>query len=229
MDGRKVVVDRWDSTGEIGLELTLETKDVEFVWRRLVETGVVHNGEHESDAQVGAPVGTRRFRLRAGGWAAYNIARIEAGTALYNIDFGPQSLPAETGVIADRVSFTKGCYLGQEVVARMHALGHPKQTLVALRVESRPSGMPEAAGMLPMQPVTGGFVYAIPEGGAEADAEAVGAVTSSALAPMLSGAPVALAQVKWKWTPPGTKLLVDAENTRLPAVVQDGLRFWPKS
>jgi glycine cleavage system aminomethyltransferase T len=80
-----------------------------------------------------------------------------------------------------------------------------------------------------MQPVTGGFVYAVPEGGKEEDAEAVGAITSSTLVPMLSGAPVALAQVKWKWTPAGTKLLVDAENTRLPAVVQDGLRFWPKS
>ncbi len=229
LDGRKVVVGRWDSTGEVGLELTMDTTDVEFVWRRLIETGVVHNGEHEADAKVGPPVGARRFRLRAGGWAAYNIARIEAGTALFNIDFGPQSLPAESGVIDDRVSFTKGCYLGQEVVARMKSLGHPKQTLVALRVDRRASELHDTAGMLPMQPVTGGFVYAVPEGGSEADAEAVGAVTSSALAPMLSGAPVALAQVKWKWTPPGTKLLVDAENTRLPAVVQDGLRFWPKS
>jgi len=229
VDSRRVIVDRWDSTGEVGLELLMDAGDVEAVWRRLIETGVMHNGEHESDAQIGAPVGARRFRLRAGGWAAYNIARIEAGTPLYNIDFGPESLPAESGAIADRVSFTKGCYLGQEVVARMHSLGHPKQTLVALRVESRASGMHDGPVALPMQPVTGGFVYAVPEGGKDEDAEAVGAITSSTLAPMLSGAPVAFAQVKWKWTPAGTKLLVDAENTRLPAVVQDGLRFWPKS
>ena len=229
VDSRRVIVDRWDSTGEVGLELVMDVGDVEAVWRRLIETGVMHNGEHESDAQVGAPTGAKRFRLRAGGWAAYNIARIEAGTPLYNIDFGPESLPAESGAIADRVSFTKGCYLGQEVVARMHALGHPKQTLVALRVESRASGMHDGPVALPMQPVTGGFVYAVPEGGKVEDAEAVGAITSSTLAPMLSGAPVCLAQVKWKWTPAGTKLLVDAENTRLPAVVQDQLRFWPKS
>ncbi|MBL0921225.1 MAG: aminomethyl transferase family protein [Phycisphaerales bacterium] len=229
VDSRRVIVDRWDSTGEVGLELSMDVGDVGAVWRRLIETGVAHNGEADAEAQPGAPTGARRFRLRAGGWAAYNIARIEAGTALYNIDFGPESLPAESGVAADRVSFTKGCYLGQEVVARMHALGHPKQMLVALRVESRPSALHDGPVTLPMQPVTGGFVYAVPEGGREEDAEAVGAITSSALAPMLSGAPVALAQVKWKWTPPGTQLLVDAENARIPAVVQDGLRFWPKS
>ncbi len=229
VDGRTVIADRWDSTGEIGLELTMETAHVEFVWRRLVETGVAHHDDNGERNPKGEPTGPRRFRLRTGGWAAYNIARIEAGTPLFNIDFGPESLPAETGAIDDRVSFTKGCYLGQEVVARMRSLGHPKQTLVALRVESKPTQRAEDAGMLPMQPVAGGFVYAPGPSGSPDDAEAVGAVTSSALAPMLSGAPIALAQVRWKWTPPGTELLVDAENTRLKAVVQPTLRFWPKT
>ena len=69
------------------------------------------------------------------GWGgAFNIARIEAGTPLFHVDYGPDNLPHETGVIATRTSFRKGCYLGQEVVARMESLGKPKQRLVGVGI-----------------------------------------------------------------------------------------------
>ena len=63
-----------------------------------------------------------------------NAARIEAGTPLYNLDFGPTSLPHESAIVDQRVRFDKGCYLGQEVVARMQSLGHPTQRLVSLEI-----------------------------------------------------------------------------------------------
>ncbi len=66
------------------------------------------------------------------GWSAADRARIEAGSPVFLQDFGREALPHESGVLRDRVSFTKGCYLGQEVVARMEALGRPKQRLVSL-------------------------------------------------------------------------------------------------
>ena len=55
----------------------------------------------------------------AGAPFATNTARLEAGTPYFRIDFGPTNLPHESGVLASRVSFTKGCYPGQEVVARI--------------------------------------------------------------------------------------------------------------
>src|SRR5206468_6008208 len=78
-----------------------------------------------------------RRPLRAAGWAAYNAARIEAGRPLFGIDFDDSVLPAETGQLARAVSFTKGCYLGQEVVARMHARGQVARQLVGIKMDDR--------------------------------------------------------------------------------------------
>jgi folate-binding protein YgfZ len=60
--------------------------------------------------------------------------RIEAGTPLYGVDMGEDRLPIEAGV-TDAVSFTKGCYLGQEVIARATNLGHINRRLMGLVVD----------------------------------------------------------------------------------------------
>ena len=57
------------------------------------------------------------------GWAAFNSVRIEAGRPLFGIDFDATVLPAETPLEDRAVSFTKGCYPGQEIVARMKSRG----------------------------------------------------------------------------------------------------------
>jgi folate-binding protein YgfZ len=143
---------------------------------------------------------------------AYNIARVEAGWPLFQIDFTSESLPAETGVLGDRVSFTKGCYLGQEVVARMRSLGKPKQVLVGLQL---------GAGQEPKLPEERAAIYA------EADAEKpIGTVTSSTLAPMLGASPIALARVRTAHADAGTMLHVEAEGERVAFEVQPQLAFW---
>jgi folate-binding protein YgfZ len=55
--------------------------------------------------------------------------RIAAGYPLVPVEVGPSDLPGEGGLESDAISFTKGCYLGQEVVARMHNVGRPQRTL----------------------------------------------------------------------------------------------------
>lgn len=215
--GHSVVIDRDDSAGEIGLELTMSVDAARDVYDYLLtraslpdEPGGGHREPNTANALA------NRIRLRESGWHAYNMARIEAGTAIYYLDFGPDSLPAESGVMEDRVSLKKGCYLGQEIVARMHARGHPKQVLVALKPAGRADqGTP--------QPATGGQIFAQPD-----SEEAVGAVTSSTLAIMLGAIPVCFAQVKWEHREPGTTLFVEAEGTRLEMTVQPQLRFWPR-
>ncbi len=196
---RPVLVERWDWLGEIGLELTCATADAPAVYEALL-----HAGSGDSP------------HARPAGWHACNIARIEAGVPLYLLDFGPDSLPHETGVLYDRVSFKKGCYLGQEVVARMEARGHSKHNLVGLRFED------ETNPDLP-QVDTGAQVFA--EGD---DDKPVGQVTSSSLSPMLGGTPVCFASVRTPQAGAGTRLSVEAGETKIGAVVQPGLAFWSK-
>ncbi len=58
--------------------------------------------------------------------------RIERGVAQWGVDFDDQTLPAEAGLEERAVSFTKGCYIGQEVVSRMHSVGSPSRRLCLL-------------------------------------------------------------------------------------------------
>ena len=198
--GAAAVLARRDQCGSPGVEIFLPREAIGRAWDALVS-------QHDVQ-EIG------RRRARPAGWHAYNIARIEAGTPLHHVDFGPDNLPHETGILHARTSFKKGCYPGQEVVARMESLGKPKQRLVALR-------MTEDA-----LPTSGSPVF---ERGADGEpGNPVGAVTSSTLAPMLGAASVAFAMVRTAHTEPGTVLLVPAEGGRATATVQGGLRFLPE-
>lgn len=205
----KVVVDRQDSTGEIGLELLVPAHAAEVVWRTIAQRARTDFG-HLND------VSTNAHRLRLAGWHAYNIARIEAGWPLLHVDFSRTNLPAETGVLDDRVSFTKGCYLGQEVVARMKSLGHPKQTLIALRLDSADQAhQPDAGAALRTAD--------------DASEPIVGGITSSARSPMLSDAIICFAQVKWGHHEPGSTLYVQTPVGHIRAIAQKQLAFWSRS
>ncbi|MCX5650422.1 MAG: hypothetical protein NTU45_03395 [Planctomycetota bacterium] len=150
------------------------------------------------------------FGARPAGWFATNTARLEAGTPYFRIDFGPTNLPQESGVLESRVSFTKGCYPGQEVVARIQHLGKPKQKLVGLRIEGD------------LLPVSEAQAFAFVEGGSIGDQ--VGVVTSSGLAPMLGAVPVAFAMLASSSYAEGTRVLVNAEGSQAAATV-GSLRF----
>ena len=198
--GAPAILVRRDQCGSPGVEVLLPPEHAARVWDALAS---------QHDAQDGG-----RRRARPAGWHAYNIARIEAGTPLHHVDFGPENLPHESGILAQRVSFKKGCYLGQEVVARMESLGKPKQRLVALRM---------AEDLLP---VAGSPVF---ERGADGEpGNPVGTVTSSTLAPMLGASCVAFAMIRSAHAEPGTQLLVPAEGGRASAAVQPTLRFLPE-
>lgn len=67
--------------------------------------------------------------------------RVEAGTPLFGRDIDDRVLPAEAGLTEHAVSFTKGCYPGQEPIARLHYRGHANRALRVLRIEG--AGVPE--------------------------------------------------------------------------------------
>jgi folate-binding protein YgfZ len=65
---------------------------------------------------------------------AAEILRVESGRPRYGLDMSAENLPGEVGLEQRAVSFTKGCYVGQEPVARMHYRGHPNRYLRGLRL-----------------------------------------------------------------------------------------------
>jgi len=204
-DNINVQVLRNDQTGVIGLHLILPAANLADVFQKLTDAvGGISPEPH-------APSEQRPIKGRAIGWLAFNTARIEAGSPLYYVDFGPDSLPAETGLLGEAVSFTKGCYIGQEIVARMHNLGHPKRVLVGLKFDDDRLALSGSEVMTTKADGTG---------------ETVGAITSSATSPMLSGHAIAFASVKWGRHNAGTKVMVPAEGEMVPATVA-GLKFLP--
>jgi folate-binding protein YgfZ len=97
--------------------------------------------------------------------------RIRRGVARMGADFGPDALPAEAG-LEGTIDFTKGCFLGQESVAKVRNLGHPPRVLLPVR-----SGRPIRPGT------------AVLAGG-----EAVGAITSVAEG---NGGMLAIVRIRW--------------------------------
>jgi folate-binding protein YgfZ len=71
--------------------------------------------------------------------ATVECRRIETGRPRYGLDLDDTVIPQEAGLNARAVSFTKGCYVGQETVARLHYRGKPNRQLRGLRLDSRPS------------------------------------------------------------------------------------------
>ena len=200
---------RRDLGQTLGLRLFVPAEHAEAIHQQLLDAA-----GYEPNAEIDADHAERRrdsLRGRPVGWSAYNTARIESGQAIYHIDFGPDSLPAEAGEDAfnNAVSLTKGCWLGQEAVARMHNLSHPKRLLVGLKLDAD------------TLPVAGSQVFEhdedkrakAPRGGQ------VGGITSSTISPLLGRAGLAFAVMKWGRHKPGTKVAVPVEGEMIEAEV----------
>jgi folate-binding protein YgfZ len=67
---------------------------------------------------------------------AAEIVRVETGRPRLGLEMGPEHMPAEAGIVERAVNFEKGCYIGQEPVARLHYRGKPNRTLRGLRLSA---------------------------------------------------------------------------------------------
>jgi folate-binding protein YgfZ len=101
-----------------GIDLIAPRADAERLRAALLEAGA---------AEVGAE--------------AVEILRIEAGVPRLGAEMSAETMPAEAGIVERAVSFEKGCYIGQEPVARLHYRGKPNRRLRGLRLSA-----PAAAG-----------------------------------------------------------------------------------
>ena len=120
--------------------------------------------------------------------------RIEAGIPKWGAELSPSVLLPEAEM-ADTVSYTKGCYVGQEIVARLHARGHTNKALRRILL----------AEDAPVPPV--GATLHVPEDGPEPGRE-IGSVTSAAASPSRGGQAVALGYVRKEYFEAGTRVSV---------------------
>ena len=155
------------------------------------------SGAHSVDLwnlllQAGKPAG-----LRPVGLEASNVHRLEAGIAWYGTEMDEARIPLETG-LEEAISYSKGCYVGQEVVARATYRGQVNRKLMGLLLSSG-------------EPAQG--ADKIFRNGKE-----VGWVTDSAYSPRLRQA-IALAYVRREAWDPGTTVAVESQGARTDAEV----------
>ncbi|GIW87528.1 MAG: glycine cleavage system protein T [Isosphaeraceae bacterium] len=134
--------------------------------------------------------------LRALTAEEFELGRIRAGTPVWGREVTPARLPQELDRDSRAISFTKGCYLGQETVARLDALGHVNQILRGLVFER-----PEA-------PIAGMTLY-------DEEGKPAGSVTSAAAGGTQSTA-IGLGLIRTRCAQPGTPLrLEDGQGARV--------------
>jgi len=137
---------------------------------------------------------------RPAGYDALEILRIEAGIPRHGTDINDTNIVLEAGN-TEAVSFTKGCYIGQEIIARIHWRGHVAKQLAGIQLENP----------TPLEPDT--KLYSATD-----DKEA-GRITSAAISPALNRT-VALALIKYAYLAPDTQLIIKPDDgTRIPARV----------
>jgi len=177
--GFPVRVVKASSTGEEGYEVWTPSKGMAALW--------------------GAACGQApTYDTLLCGTEALETLRIEAGIPRYGVDFAEDTLPLEAGLL-NAVSFTKGCYVGQEIVERSRSRGQVKWKLVGLFV------------MSPDPPAAGERL--------SLEGKQIGEITSACASPTL-GRTLAMGYVRREVAQPGRKLVLASgptvEVTTLP-------------
>ena len=173
MIGPTTIINR-DRTGQTGYDLIIPNDEAEAVWQGLLLKGAM-------------PVGQD----------ALEILRLEAGYPRYGIDVDENVIILEAG-FKDAISFTKGCYMGQEVVARATHIGRVNKNLVQFRSETK---------LTPLR-----------NSKFNSEGKDAGHVTSAAFSPGLK-AVVGLGYAQRDFAREGTKLNVESGQGSMPTVI----------
>lgn len=113
--GISLMIARSHRTGEVGYDVYVPVDRTADIWTALLE-----NGE---------AIGVQRVGIEA-----LEILRIEAGIPRYGAELDARIIPNEAGIKDRAISFTKGCYIGQEPVVMIEHRGQPNKLLAGLRI-----------------------------------------------------------------------------------------------
>jgi folate-binding protein YgfZ len=176
--GQRVLISSASYTGETGFDIFVPASGLKDVWDFILLKGSFHSI---------APVGM----------AALESLRVEAGIPVYGVDVDESNMMLEVG-IADAVSFTKGCYTGQEAVAMATYRGHVSKKLSGLVVANE------------VVPAKGDKLFK--------EAKEIGYVTS-AINSETANAVIALGYVKYGFFDKGSNVEIETQAGRVQASV----------
>ena len=176
-DQRSVIVIRATHTSEDGFDLIVDSAHAARLWEALSEAGA-------------SPVG----------YDALETLRIEAGIGRYGRDMDETNVVTEAN-LDDAVSYTKGCYIGQEIIARIKYRGHVAKKLTGLLFEKE-------------EAIEAGAIIRSDEG------KNIGRVTSTVLSPKL-GRTIALGYVRYEHLDPGNRLLVGSGADEVATTINE--------
>ena len=172
--GARIRICRVNRTLAGGYDFMVERQALPSVWDLILENG------KEGEVQ---PVGFESF----------DAHRIEAGVPWFGLDMDENTLPIEAGLEKSAISFNKGCYIGQESVARITYRGHVNRKLAGLRLSgSHPASKGDKISK---------------------DDREVGWITSSAYSPMLNTA-IALGYLRREVLEPDTAVIIEHGDER---------------
>jgi glycine cleavage system T protein len=177
--GQTALIIRTEETGEQDYEVLIPADGLTTAWERLMEAGAPHGIK---------PVGSQ----------AREALRIEAGIPKAGPDLNEEIVPPEANLEGKAFSLNKGCYPGQEVVARMDTYGTVRRKLVGLVLQDS------------VVPPHGAKLYS--------GAREVGWISSAARSPQLNKV-IALGFPLRDFSNAGTELTVEVEGERLSATV----------
>jgi folate-binding protein YgfZ len=169
-----VTVIRATSTAEDGFDLVVNSDQAGALWEALQNAGA-----------------------RPVGYDAFEILRIEAGLPRYGVDMDETNVVTEA--LDDAVSYTKGCYVGQEIIARIKYRGHVAKKLTGL-------GFDQAVKLEANAPIK------------SMDDKDIGRVTSKTYSPHL-GRTIALGYLKYDYLAPGSSVKIIAGDEEISAQV----------
>jgi folate-binding protein YgfZ len=173
----EVTVIRASHTATDGFDLFVKSDEAGTLWNALQTAGA-------------QPVG----------YQALETLRIEAGVPRYGVDMDETNIVTETG-LDDAVSYTKGCYVGQEIIARIKYRGHVAKKLSGLLFEAD------------VKAVAGATIKS-------ADGKDIGRTTSVTYSPQLQRT-IALGYLKFDYLASGTSVLISAGDQDLAAQVTE--------
>jgi folate-binding protein YgfZ len=162
--------------GTASAEFLVDVAHAEPLWKILEQASRKHGG---------APAG----------YTALSALRLELGEAWFTYDFGDKQIPHEAGLQASHISYTKGCYTGQEIVERVRSRGQVNRVRVTLQY-----GLASTGG-----PAIPGCALPAPNTPLLSDGKEVGHTTRAAYSPSLQ-APIGMGYVRREKSTSGSVL-----------------------
>ena len=155
LDGMRFLmrVDVTDKTSEYAVVWSAE----QLLGDHLVRSGPDSLGGRELVVRRDGLENTMSLGPRAGTWAL-EARRIAAGIPRLGLDTDHRTIPNEIGLLGAAVHLDKGCYRGQETVARVHNLGRPPRRLVRLHLDGSVDALPTPGAVLELDGRAVGFV-----------------------------------------------------------------------